>query len=788
MKKILTSIFIGCAAMVTTMSASAQDEYIYGTPDPADGYVAPGLPSTFYVYFNDVLKTEEICNTSGYITDKTILAKIKVETENGLAADLSGASSMGGVQILEKIPACNNKPGFRIILPDMFLFNAAHGTLTFTIEEGFVESAEYGIPNAALSYAYYIYDEQTIVPTWNVEENTEFEFGEGSVSITWEGSTIESINRKFNGYAVYALALDPEDDTPLEGAEQINMMTNTNPTTNGLNINLDGLLPNKYIIGVHSGAIIFEPIDGEVNLTNYTDYTLTITVKETDAEFPVGSITPVSGTNYNQIGELQTVVVTWEGETVTLPEVDDEVDRTNPLVYYNEELLENVNYYLTIDGVKTEGSSGNGVVIDLSDSGIGAGIVKVVIPSNFVRVAATNKDNVTAFNEQVSATYSILVAPEYASDPADNASFVLSDDYSTVRITWPGTYFKLNNQGTVTVTKDGEPLTGVETEAVWYEYLEQTGYAGDSLSINLTDESELGEGTYVVTVPAGYVGLYGIYGDNTVNNQEVTMTFRVYPAFLDDATATPTANNTEAYPTLTEVTLTWEDPVTAAEGATLEVSVRLGTENEAVTAPASVVEGSLAIDLSSIFTEELGFTGNVRIMVPVGLVVNSAGNTNNSQTITYYVNKVGYIGNASMTEIMGDAGITGVNISWGEYELDFNDLCTEEVTLTGPTGAQVPTIKSVDINDNVLVVTFNAAYDGEEALSLTVPEEYVYVGSENVFNLEQKFTIQLETDGVNRVGVDIENNNVYTINGVRVNGNKLQKGIYIINGKKVIVK
>ena len=36
--------------------------------------------------------------------------------------------------------------------------------------------------------------------------------------------------------------------------------------------------------------------------------------------------------------------------------------------------------------------------------------------------------------------------------------------------------------------------------------------------------------------------------------------------------------------------------------------------------------------------------------------------------------------------------------------------------------------------------------------------------------------------------VQSENNDIYSLSGIKVNGNKLPKGVYITNGKKVVIK
>ena len=44
-----------------------------------------------------------------------------------------------------------------------------------------------------------------------------------------------------------------------------------------------------------------------------------------------------------------------------------------------------------------------------------------------------------------------------------------------------------------------------------------------------------------------------------------------------------------------------------------------------------------------------------------------------------------------------------------------------------------------------------------------------------------------DPDGINGLNYFDENDAIYTLQGVKVNGKNLSKGIYIINGKKVFV-
>ena len=41
---------------------------------------------------------------------------------------------------------------------------------------------------------------------------------------------------------------------------------------------------------------------------------------------------------------------------------------------------------------------------------------------------------------------------------------------------------------------------------------------------------------------------------------------------------------------------------------------------------------------------------------------------------------------------------------------------------------------------------------------------------------------------IRSIGTETVNGDIYTIGGIRVKADKLQKGIYIVNGKKMVVK
>lgn len=125
-----------------------------------------------------------------------------------------------------------------------------------------------------------------------------------------------------------------------------------------------------------------------------------------------------------------------------------------------------------------------------------------------------------------------------------------------------------------------------------------------------------------------------------------------------------------------------------------------------------------------------------------------------------------------------------ISITWSGYTLALNENCEGEATFAGePVQGQIV--------NNALVFTVEALEDG--SYSLIVPAEYVigtdsdgieyYSASINVVYVVD------ESTGVSVIGASLDGNDaIYNLNGVKVDANKLSKGIYIVNGKKVVVR
>ena len=85
-------------------------------------------------------------------------------------------------------------------------------------------------------------------------------------------------------------------------------------------------------------------------------------------------------------------------------------------------------------------------------------------------------------------------------------------------------------------------------------------------------------------------------------------------------------------------------------------------------------------------------------------------------------------------------------------------------------------------------VGFYLYEEGGESIVNGAHKAYLKVEKKSDGSNADFYLLFNEADGIDNAAIDTENGNeVYTISGVRVNG-QLKKGVYIMNGKKVIIK
>lgn len=148
------------------------------------------------------------------------------------------------------------------------------------------------------------------------------------------------------------------------------------------------------------------------------------------------------------------------------------------------------------------------------------------------------------------------------------------------------------------------------------------------------------------------------------------------------------------------------------------------------------------------------------------------------------------IGDATAVEILGEEGVSGLNVTWAEYAIAINEECEEDLSISCEE-ATAPVISKIEIAGNALLIEFEEEFIEEATLVLSIPEGFVFVGENGAMNKAQIISVPVKPTGVAVIGIDYELNGIYTLQGVKVNASKalqLPAGLYIINGKKVLVK
>ena len=85
-------------------------------------------------------------------------------------------------------------------------------------------------------------------------------------------------------------------------------------------------------------------------------------------------------------------------------------------------------------------------------------------------------------------------------------------------------------------------------------------------------------------------------------------------------------------------------------------------------------------------------------------------------------------------------------------------------------------------------VGFYYQVDGGTSVTNGAHKAFLKVPVENPSSETNVFLLRDQTDGITHVRTDLGGKEVYTLSGLRVNASNLPKGVYIVNGKKIIIK
>lgn len=398
--------------------------------------------------------------------------------------------------------------------------------------------------------------------------------------------------------------------------------------------------------------------------------------------------------------------------------------------------------------------------------------------------------------------------------------------------------------GLVTVTSDN-PMAWPQTQQVMVRlYSAGESGAGDGLpstgitclGFSMDEGSIIGmfngdpAGNYTITIPADFVQAVG---NPDLTNDDFSYTFKVLGITYAAATFTPTPNNLQdsgeevlyTPQELSAVKIQWNengDNMSVALASDEKTGIVLlssdaGSTRSLAVAPqyVSTTEDALVIDLSWVPN------GYWALTIPKGFVILDGEFMNPEEQASYYVGMLDipatYFINGSLITVQwkgatnlkvnANSGIQIVGEGESMNGIGFN-LSSNEITVSGTDNSEL-LIDLSGINDQQMPSGYYRLVIPENAVNMTYNgNEIACAGSYFTFDYVNNNTGDDEpgddepgddepgdgpTVGIAGIQADANGNfTVYNLQGVKVmqgaDLNGLNKGLYIINGKKVVVK
>lgn len=200
-----------------------------------------------------------------------------------------------------------------------------------------------------------------------------------------------------------------------------------------------------------------------------------------------------------------------------------------------------------------------------------------------------------------------------------------------------------------------------------------------------------------------------------------------------------------------------------------------------------VVSNEVEVEITAVGYATM-YYGKKNLTVPAGVSATTytADNTGIKVSKTYASNEVIPAGTAVVLE--GEAGIYSFAVTTEAGTADTNNMLygfDDKATTVGPDENTEYTFYILSTDKNGENVGFYFKEEDGAAFNCAPHKAYLAVPSEVAASF---YTFDNGFDGIQATEMDQSGNNeVYTLSGIRVNG-KLQKGIYIVNGKKVVIK
>lgn len=389
----------------------------------------------------------------------------------------------------------------------------------------------------------------------------------------------------------------------------------------------------------------------------------------------------------------------------------------------------------------------------------------------------------------------------------------------SVSIKWPNAngvlcLIKMFNEDKITATANGEEID--VTISYEWDDLENNGsdasQNGNIMIINLGKKYTT-PGQVVIKIPSAIMWISDVDGGGSMDNPAYSFVYTIVAE--PQAMAAPTINpadNTNVE-SLSSFTLTFTEGMVLSknelqdddeEVSAPEVTLTLdGEAIDGLTVNTSVSANVLTVTLNEAQSEPGAYVLNV----PQGYVIyeDAEGYTyyneavNATYTILPSIKAPGVMPqptkitpeNSALVEVLST-----ITVSW-DLPLQINEDNKTPIVLSLLSGDKTYN-PQVSVKGNDLIMNFTDVAEG--AYSLIIPAEYVIAteGDAAYYNPEVKlyYGVQVgetnddeggNTDGVKMVNMVPADGSVeiYNLQGVKVDANKLGKGIYIINGKKV---
>lgn len=311
-----------------------------------------------------------------------------------------------------------------------------------------------------------------------------------------------------------------------------------------------------------------------------------------------------------------------------------------------------------------------------------------------------------------------------------------------------------------------------------------------NISFNSYPDPKTGGGIYTLHLPKGIVLMGG------KANEEVDLIYNYQPEininyFTAEMVVEPT---TELYyNSLDNVTLSYKAsansllPIYYVDNTDNGFTVLVNGEEKVAT-----ISNNYYINIP-INVENVSSLSILNIELPDNVVRNQNDEVNESTTVTYYL--LPLYGNAVLSPVDGSAFTPDdkdwkVSVTWdGEISFngDFDDL---GICLKDANGKNIglTLYGNVNFNEENTGLVFDLSGLEYGAYTLLIPECSIVIDSVNLNEAVEATYIISETTGINNLNNLDEIDAVYNLKGVKINPKNIVPGIYIINGRTVILK